>query len=165
MNKLLTGFFLFCIYALLARYHFVCKIMHHCDGENKVTSLQKDRIAGLKLLFNNNKAVFDGFEQFIFEQGATDPIVSPNNQTFLQKLSEYMQQNPSKILTLTGAMRWSESDTKPSGFDNVGMARAAAIKKMLIDRGVTENKIEIAADTNPNIDGTMPEPIRFSVQE
>jgi hypothetical protein len=165
MTTIFKGFLLFCMYALLVRYHYVCKITHHCDGESKVSSLRNDRMANVSLFSNDNKTIFTDFEQFIFEQATVDPVISPNNQTFLNKVAEYMQQNTHKMLTLTGGMRWGESDIKPKGFDDIGMARAASIKKMLIERGVPENKIQITSDINPKIDGSMTESMRFSVQE
>jgi hypothetical protein len=165
MPTFFKGFLLFCLYALFARYHYVCKIMHHCEGDNKISSLRNDRMANVSLFYNDNKTVFGDFEQFIFEQAAVNPVISPNNQTFLNKVAEYMQQNPHKTLRLTGGMRWSESDIKPKGFDDIGMARAASIKKMLIERGVADPKIQISSDINPKIDGSMTESMRFSVQE
>ncbi len=63
--------------------------------------------------------------------------VTPNMAGFdapLDSIATYLQNNPDRQLTLTGY--YSAAETNPSSFSNLGIARAEAVKEMLIQRGV-----------------------------
>lgn len=57
----------------------------------------------------------------------------------LDSIATYLQNNPNRQLTLTGY--YTASETNPSSFPNLGIARAEAIKALLIQRGVTTNAV------------------------
>jgi len=57
----------------------------------------------------------------------------------LDSIATYLQNNPDRQLTLTGY--YTASETNPGSFSNLGIARAEAIKALLIQRGVVANSI------------------------
>lgn len=59
--------------------------------------------------------------------------------TPIEKLKNYLSQNPSKVLKVMGYFKGDESNT--SSFGDLGMARAEAIKKQLSARGISVDKI------------------------
>lgn len=159
MRIFIPGFLLFLMYALLGRWYFVCEVRHHC-GERETTETVK---TATLVLTEGDKVVLEGFEQFFFPPDSIRPILSEENNRFLDELASFLAQNPSKQLLITGFYLQSES-LAPSGFfENPGQARAAQIGLQLEDRGIDPLRITLH---NMALErDTLLEPVRFLIRK
>ncbi|MEO1258459.1 MAG: OmpA family protein [Bacteroidota bacterium] len=155
MRTFTIGFLVFLAFALFSRWYYVCKILNKCGDEPVATR-------PMTLSFKDGEQVIlEGYEQFGFAPKSIAADTSANNVQFLGKVAEYLQQNPTRKIILTG--RYLESEkTAPSGvFENIGIARAAYIGRILEKMGVEEGRISIDYEL---VRGEgLSEPISFSL--
>ncbi|MCB0518166.1 MAG: OmpA family protein [Lewinellaceae bacterium] len=156
MRFFIIGFLLFTAFALPARWYFVCEIRHHCTDEPA-----KPTRATTLTLKDGDKTILQGYEQFGFAPNSFQPDMTPNNQEFLEKVAAYLQQNPDKHLALTGRFLATEKDAKTGIFENLGIARAAAVERLLEKLGIDEKRISI--DHEMAKGETLEEPVTFSL--
>ncbi len=138
MRVFTIGFLVFLAFALYSRWYFVCQVRHQCGDE----SGQVTRPMTLALN-DGDKTILQGYEQFGFKTNSFEADLTENNQAFLGKAAEYLQQNPDRKIILTGRYLESEKSAKAGIFENVGIARARAIERLLEKRGVDEGRIAI----------------------
>jgi outer membrane protein OmpA-like peptidoglycan-associated protein len=138
MRVFLAGFAAFLVFAVFSRWYFVCQVRHHCGDEPAVVT--RPLTLSLK---DGEKIVLQGYEEFSFPAQSFKPDISPNNEEFLQKTAEYLQQNTGKNITLTGRYLQNEQKAKTGIFENPGIARAAAVERALEKLGVDEKRITI----------------------
>jgi len=74
--------------------------------------------------------------------------ISDSLNTYFQNLADYLTQNESRILVLTGLYQDSETNNCPS--DNLGIARAESVQQLLVDQGAPTDQIRLSSD-NQNI--------------
>jgi outer membrane protein OmpA-like peptidoglycan-associated protein len=157
MRGFIIGFLLLLAYAVPARWYFVCQLRHQCGDE----IVQKPPTRPMTLsLYDGEKAVLQGYEQFGFAPNAIQPDISDNNQAFLGKVAAYLRSNPDKKITLTGRFLPSESVAKSGIFENIGIARAAAVEQLLVKMGVDEKRFTI--DYQKVISTSLDEPVSFN---
>jgi len=102
-----------------------------------------------------------GYEQFVFADSSGTPELSENNNKFLDDLAEYMKANPDHKLVLTGRFMPGE---EPTGFlDNLGLERAAAVRVLLVSRGIDEDRIDLESQLVQRDD--FLEPVSFRVDK
>ena len=156
MRTFIPGFLFFCLYAVFARWYFICEVRGHC-GESEVESV---RLKTLDLR-EGETVILEGFDQFYFEPDSILPDLNENNGQFLDAVVSYLQSNPEKKLTLTGRYLESERYAKAGFFENIGLARAAQIEFLLEERGVLESRMYLDHEA---LEGdSLPEPILFRI--
>ena len=84
-----------------------------------------------------------------FAKSSEVPIISPSVSTTLDSLSRYEISNSGKSLTVTGY--YSSAEKNNTHFENLGLARADTIKKIMVGKGVAENNIATKAELNNTI--------------
>ena len=149
-------FLLFCAFALWARWYFVCEVREMC-GEQDI------RLTTLQLTDGDTTVILDNYDQFAFDPQMATPRLNANNEAFLDTLAALLQADTSRDLTITGYISPSEQGWKPERgfFENIGLARADAIRSLLIKRGVLENRITLDYENTNDTD--LLEPIKFSL--
>ncbi|MEY4903826.1 MAG: hypothetical protein RLZZ292_1641 [Bacteroidota bacterium] len=143
---LLYSALIFVLWALFARWYYTCRIKNSdcCGSERQEVQLPKNA-APLKLMSGVN-FVLKGFEQFPFQAGkATLSEFSPSNDDFFTKTLDYLKNNPEKKLTITGHYLKSEGAAVTGNFENLGMARAAAMRDALVKAGLSTDRITLAS--------------------
>lgn len=152
MKSFLLGLFLFVLWAIPTRWYYVCQIRGLCDDQTQVVSNDASSVAKTLALSYKDSTILSNYDQFSFGKNVIDPSMSDNNKSFLQSTADYLASNPNKMLTVTGYYRPSEANEKSGMFENLGLARAAAIRDQLVKMGVPENRIlldyKLAADDN-----------------
>lgn len=148
-------FVVFCIFALVARWYFVCQIRQRCYNQEE---LQDIRLQSLQLT-DGEEVVLEGYDQFAFPKLAVAPKLNTNNEVFLEKVADYLNQNPSKELTITAFYRNSEAEETKGYFENLGIARAAQIRELLVNKGLAEERINL--DYGKSQDIALKEPLLF----
>lgn len=154
---LLIGFLLF---AVAARFYYVCEFKGLCDDRRPESASADDRRRNLQLR-EGETILLDGYEQFAFDSAVVLPRLSVDNQVFLDTLAQILQQDSTRDLTITGFYRTSEEGQESGFFENLGLARANAVRQLLGERGVAETRITLdhGIAANPN----LPEPLTFEL--
>lgn len=152
-------FLLFCAYALVARWYFVCQIRGLCGEEQQVEDI---RLRTLKLT-EGDSVILQGYDQFAFDSASFQPRLNRNNEAFLDTLAAILRANPGRNMTITAFYRASEKDIKPGFFENIGLARADQIRKLLMKRGVDQARISL--DHGLSEDAGLKEPLFFSLYD
>jgi len=156
MRVFSIGFLVFLIFAIFSRWYFVCQIRHLCGEEPAAPA----RSMTLNLM-DGDKAVLQGYEQFGFQPGSFEPVMTPNNAGFLQKVGQYLKQFQDKDLTVAGRYLETEKGANTGIFENLGIARGAAVERLLEKLGVDEKRITIDYQL---VKGSQPdEPVSFSI--
>lgn len=156
MRTFIFGFLFFLVYAAFSRWYFVCEIRNHC-GEQEIP-----RLRTLSLV-QGDTIILEGYEQFAFDATAIDPILTDDNREFLKKVAAYLNQKPDEKMKLTGRYFEDEKMAKTGIFENLGIARAARVRRYLHDLDVPEERVFI--DYERVESKTMPEPLSFRIIE
>lgn len=157
MRGFIIGFIVFLAYAIPARWYFVCQLRHNCGDEPTVVTTRPMTLA----LKYGEYTILQDYEQFGFPTNAVQPDLSPNNQVFLEKVAEYLKANSTKNITLTGRFLESEKAAKSGIFENIGIARAAAVEQLLVKMGVDEKRFSIDHQQVAGI--SIAEPLSFAL--
>lgn len=160
------GFLSSLLFIVPARYIYVCKIMNNCASTENVNAAIPFNLS----LMDGDSILLQGYQQLAFDKGSITPNLTPNNQDFLNKIVGLLKANPDKNLTITGKYRASEAGVSSGIFENLGLARANAIRDLLVKRGIDINRISLdhaaiegEAMTNPiTFDLFSPTPDEFS---
>jgi len=153
----------FVVYLFTARWYFVCQLLHICASpENRELS------GALRTLSvtDTGSVVLSGFEQFAFERDEAWPLLPQahrpyNNLAFLDTLTEYLLQDYYMELLITGRLYQDEIGLSEGYFENLGLARADAVRRLLIRQGLPEDKIRLDYEVTDT--AGMKEPLSFAI--
>jgi OmpA-OmpF porin, OOP family len=84
-----------------------------------------------------------------FGKSGSAPVLRADITQTLDSLVLYAKNNPSKKITITGFYKSDEKNT--SSFENLGLARADALKKILINKGVAEPAIDTKSQMDESV--------------
>jgi len=147
---------IFIVYALGARWYFFCELRNQC-GE--VTEEAGDRLQTLKL-HEKDTLILEGYDQFAFDSAEVRPTLNTNNRIFLDSVAAYLASHDKKSLEITSLYRPSETEPV-SYFENIGLARADYIRKELVRRGISEERIDL--DYGFSDTEALTEPLEFEI--
>lgn len=135
-------------------YWHTCKIKELCDAP--VTLPVNEETATMKIpplkIEDGNALLLTSETNFAHEKSKETVAFEPL-QNQLDSLVSYLKANPSKKLNLTGY--YASSETNPTKFENLGIARAEFLKDHLVkmglpaDRITTEGKLNDSIEWNP----------------
>ncbi|KAA3639722.1 MAG: hypothetical protein DWQ02_03215 [Bacteroidetes bacterium] len=148
-------FLLFCVFLFWARHFYVCQVKNLCVEEPvdvRLNTLQ---------LKDDGAVILEGYDEFAFEAQQTTPRLNANNESFLDTLAHILNADSTKKLTITAFYRESEKDIQPGFFENMGVARADEIRKLLVERGVDQSRISL--DHGISEDETLSAPLLFDL--
>jgi len=112
-------------------------------------------------LTDGDTIILKGYEQLAFAPNAVNPDMTENNQAFIAAVADYLKAHPNKNLTLTGRFLSSEKDAPSGIFENIGIARAARIERLLLRHGIEDDRISIDYEM---VEGTtLEEPVSFKL--
>lgn len=150
--RALLVFLLFIVYALFARWYYVCEVKNLCGSEAATTLIVTDE---------EGNTILEGYEEFAFDTTMVAPNLSDDNRLFLDQLAAYLKANPELHLGITGFYRPSEKDMPSGMFENLGVARADRIRSLLLRRGIDEDRISL--DYKQSNTELLEKPLRFQV--
>ncbi|MCB9082352.1 MAG: OmpA family protein [Lewinellaceae bacterium] len=147
----LLWFLLFTVYALGARWYFVCQVRGLCQDKDIPAIVEQPDIRLKNLRFTAGDSVLlADYDHFAFDSAAVRPRLNANNEQFLDSVAAYLQRNPEQNLTITGLYRPSEATISSTYFENLGLARAAEIRIELLRRGIKEERVTLNHQLNNN---------------
>ena len=132
----LLTFLLFCVYLVFARWYFVCKVHNQCAETEDV----RLKTLGLK---DGETVLLQGYDQFAFDTAGVRPNLNNNNRMFLDTVAAILKANPNKNMTITAFYTEKESGIQSDFYEDLGTARAAEIRKLLMRRGIEESRISL----------------------
>jgi len=159
LSTLLLGLFCLLLWTVVGRYVYECILKQECATEIANTPPASSRLTNLRLQ-DGDIAILEGYEQFVFPKDKISPYLSTDNNTYLDAVASYLNNNPNKNVKIMGFYRPSESGVQTGFFENLGLARADAIKNLLVQRGIAKERIFI--DYNEG-DEELTYPIEFSL--
>lgn len=146
MRTVILGFLVLLCWMLFCRWHYVCKVQNLCGYDKQQVEQVDLRDKSLNFV-DDGKAILKGYDQFSFKEGSFQPNLNDNNKEFINGVADYLKKNPGKKVTITGNYLPSEVDTTGNTaygmFENIGLARADAIRKMLVAAGVDEKRMNL----------------------
>lgn len=166
MIRLIIGFIAFLVWSAFSWHWWACHVKQWCSGvptEQVNTATETGRLKSLGLIGKDAGTVFGGFEQFLFAPSNHEPQRSSDNDSFLKKVAEHLKSNPSDVLKLTGSYCQDESNASKGFFDNLGTARAASIRDILVnDYGVGTEQV-LLENVLETCTGAPASPISFNL--
>ncbi len=154
----LLVFLLFILYALTARWYFVCEVRQICGTEGA----EDTRLKTLKLT-QEDSVILDGYDQFAFDSASISPRLNDNNHAFLDTVAAFLEAYPAQNMTITAFYRDSESEIAPGFFENIGLARADQVRKLLMKRGIRQERASL--DYGLSEDRQLREPLLFELYD
>ncbi|WP_421797169.1 OmpA family protein [Haliscomenobacter sp.] len=131
--------------AVLAGWWCVCLILGYCGPKTEVNN-DNERLK--TLAFNHGtKTILQAYDHFAFDTGQVAPKLNANNALFLDKITAYLQENPSLLLNITGGFGIDEEGLNRGFFENLGLARANAVRELLIQRKLDPARITLSFNT------------------
>ena len=162
--SLLSTFFLLTGWIVLSRYAYVCVILGTCDqppsNVKSIGTTSEIRPTTLSVRYNDTVILKD-YEEFSFSEGAVLPETHLDNDRFLDDLATYLINNPQREMKINGHFRPSELEVSSGIYENIGLARANAIRQKLITRGIEEDRI--ALDYEQGSNEILGRPISFEL--
>lgn len=155
MRTLIIGGAVFLVWMLFARWHYVCKIQGLC-GETTTeveTPILPEEVQEGKIELDEN-------EKFVYTEKEVLPELNTENKNRIASIASQMKADQDMNLVIQGAFTPAEKDVKPGFFENLGIARADAVRKMLTDDGVEEDRISLDFVED---EGALENPIRFEL--
>ncbi len=148
-------FLLFCAYALFARYYYVCEIRGECVAEVADLDIRPHTLA----LREGDRDILMGYDECAFDSASVSPRLNDNNRLFLDTVAQLLKADTSKNLTIRGFYRESEATIAPGIYENLGTARADATRRLLMKRGIAEDRIQL--DHGTSLDAALSRPLAF----
>lgn len=156
---LLLSLALFLLWAIFARWFYVCKIKNHgcCTTEQVATTPTPSTapvaaVTPAKISFTDgDQAVLRDYNDFRFGKQSATLNADSNNIDFINKIAAYLKQNPQKNVMITGFYDATEKDVQVPGFANLGLARADAVKQKLVAAGLNTTRIQTEAKLVDNL--------------
>ncbi len=136
-----TRFILFLALVLwyfFSTYWYVCHI-----NDNGCNCFTKQATIPALLIQDNDKQVVSIRDNFKFTQSDATPVISAPVQAGLNTLATYLQQNPQRALVISG--QYAPNETNSTPFDNLGLARADALKRQLMAMGLPDTRLQTSA--------------------
>lgn len=144
--------------AVLAGWWCVCLILGQCGPKTEVNNT-KERPK--TLAFNHGtKTILSAYDHFAFDTGQVGPKLNANNALFLDKITVYLQENPSLLLNIMGGFGIDEEGVNRGFFENLGLARANAVRDLLIQRKLDPDRITLSFNTGAG--AIRQQPITFN---
>ncbi len=153
--RALLVFLTFCLLTLAGRWFYVCQIKQLCgkkSGEARLKTLT---------LEHRDSVFLRDYDQFFFGGSQVIPELNANNRRFLDSVAAHLRTHPDKGLTITGRYRRSEKTIKSGFFENIGVARANAVRKRLMQREIDQDRITLDYGLSPN--EQLREPLDFDL--
>lgn len=158
LATLIIGFFL--------HWYFCCNDNCTKDTMTGETS-QGNTLAPLPFKFEDGDITIRSNDNFNF-MSSNHTIVQPLSEDLLSCIKEmitHFSKNKDKKLNISGFFK--EEENNSSNFDNLGIARATAIKRFLIEHGLSANQISTFGKKDntlvPNQNDILYGPYAFTV--
>ncbi len=147
------------LFVLGARFYYVCDMKDLCVVEDPIDILPPSERARTLSLRIGDSTILSGYEEFAFDSASVYPLLSSDNVAFIDTVATIFEADTLARLTIVGFYRPSEQATADGFFENLGLARADAIRNLLTARGLAQDRISL--DHGIAASEALGEPIMF----
>ena len=99
--------------------------------------------------FNDGSFILNNADNVKFGKSNDAPIISMGMAGGMDELAKYFASQTARTVTVTG--NYSAAEKNATTFANLGLARADAIKKLLVAKGISEKSIITKAEANESL--------------
>ena len=142
MRTLIIGGIIFILFCLFARWHYTHVIKGVSDSAESSASAPK--------------------HDFHFETGSFDPQINNFAEDEIQNLIQQLKENDQLYLVITGVYTEEEKDADSQTYENIGIARANAIRDKFVSNDIALDRISLAYELEED---PILEFIRFELTE
>lgn len=179
-SRLLIGLVAFSLWAVGARWYWACQVKGWCDGKltpSQLIAVSDAASLGGQLaepenlqqpgdgkpaarpmtlaLVKDGQPVIGGHEEFAFDFASHEPLLSSDNEHFLAAIAEHLKKNPKELVFIYGRYFKQESTSASSLYENLGLARAAATREVLVnDFATDQNQVRLDFEAVESADPT-----------
>ena len=114
------------------------------------SQLASQNNATASIQVTDRDSIFKSPTVFSFHLSDEKPVLPEESLVFFKQIAGHLKNNPDRILTLTGIYLPLPYERNQSEHPNLGIARANAIKQVLLGEGVDPDLIKIAAQEVPH---------------
>jgi len=152
MRALIFGGLTFLVFVLSARWHYVCQVKGMCSDDIELP-VQKN-------IVEEGTIDLADSEKFKYSANAILPNLNADHKSRIASVVDQMRSDEDINLVISGAYTIDEKDVKPGFFENLGIARADAVRKMITDQGIDEDRISLDFELS---DDKLSDPIQFEM--
>jgi len=143
-----------------ARWYYVCEMKGLCGEIEEPQPVTAPRLGGLDI-YDGDSLISADYDQFAFPEGAIAPDLNDNNQALVDELSTYLTDNPDRYIELEAGYRPAEEGVTAGRFENLGLARADALREILAGKGLDISRTAISYFASA--DDGLSEPMRLNL--
>ena len=135
---------------------------------DKQSDQSSKHIASPSLRISDADSVFSTDQVFSFFLSDDKPVIPAESLNMLKGIARYLNVQPEKTLTLTGSYLPLPSERNQTPHPNLGIARANAIKQVLVGEGADPDQILTAAQEVQNhlmLEGRLLSGVEFDFNE
>lgn len=151
-------FLLFLLFAIFTRWFFICDILQIC-GEEVPEVVEEVRPQTLRLT-QEDSVLLQGYDEFLFAPDSSEVKLNDNNRAFLDTLRQLMAADSTVDLEIYGRLSEQEKGIMAGFYEDLGIARAAAVQDLLLAAGVDDRFIKLKSELS--LDSIITEPLRFN---
>ncbi len=142
-------------------WYYICKVQGYCKPSTGNSGVNTIYVSNLNLQDSTWQLNIN--DNFRFLKNGFAPFTPDLVSTTVDSLSGYIKQvgSAKKTITITGYYRADETNT--GKFENLGKARAEAVKQMLVQRGLPEGNIFTLGKEQPALDISILDSIYNSI--
>ncbi len=122
-------------------YWYTCEVNCVCFGPAKTTTVASKPNYKLTLK-DDGKTLINVIDGFKFGDSSNKPYLSNPTDKGCDQLVSYTKDNDAKSITVTGSYHPDEKNN--SKFPTLGLARAEAVKNLLVQKGMPADRINTA---------------------
>lgn len=137
MKFFFPGILIFGLYAFFARWYFVCEIQQLCQP------VEEDVRSKTMQLSMSDTLLLDNFDEFRFEEEGLGLILNENNTLYLDSVLIFADLYQERNVRITGRYLVSERGKSMGIFENLGIARAAALELAMDSLGFDLDRVVI----------------------
>jgi OOP family OmpA-OmpF porin len=127
-------------------WYWVCKVKGHCGEGTTANESSLDDETNMAerepnpfIVTYQSRPFIQAPDNFRFSQSSPEGEIPGGVKTALDSMANYLMANPEIDVEITG--QFSEGEDNPSGFSNLGLARADYLSQLLAQNGLDQERI------------------------
>ena len=151
-------------------YYYVCQIRHHCCEDcgslSDMSLFELTAPPTDQLLIRGEALSIESDQGIVFGRNGVLPVMDSATATVMQRVKPYLDEHPDQALYITGW--YDDSEENNTLMQNLGLARAEAVKRHLVAAGVSSQQIGTAGRSSIDLNflgDTLYSGLTFAVED
>lgn len=145
----LFAFIVLLVWLLFGSWFYTCKVKKLCSDVQLNLSSQKVEVINPEDLKKAYSSVFEAEKDLIVLKN--EPSIGINDEfvSSVDQIAYFLKNHPQTKVAITGM--YQPDEVNPTGFKNLGFARAEMVKRNLLQKGVEEKQIVLLSEAKDNM--------------